>query len=24
VQVNFGAAGVKWLLLAVAKLEPCS
>ncbi|HRP75504.1 MAG TPA: 3'-5' exonuclease [Rhodocyclaceae bacterium] len=22
VQVNFGAAGVKWLLLAIAKLEP--
>ncbi len=23
VQVNFGAAGVKWLLLAIARLEPC-
>lgn len=22
VQINFGPAGVKWLLLAVAKLEP--
>jgi DNA helicase-2/ATP-dependent DNA helicase PcrA len=23
VQIDFGAAGLKWLALAVAKLEPC-